>query len=90
MANEFANTPKQREVMKAVFACISEGFEPSARSIHARVSYGPDVTVHAIISSVKFLVKHGMLMPGEGKKWSRSTGGSTFVPTPMAYRVFKS
>jgi hypothetical protein len=83
------NTEKQQAIMKLVLAAADEGRFISLRELKAR--YAPDISTQAVICSISFLVKHGLVIKVYGEEHGEYKPGTTMYikPTPEAYSVYR-
>lgn len=80
----FRKTPKQHELMEAVLSAADRGEFLTIIGLKDAVSYGPEVTYQAILCSVGFLKKAGMIV------LERSGRFKIIKPTAEAYANFRS
>jgi hypothetical protein len=80
--NEFANSRKQREIMRLICEATSTGVEITTNDLCAGVSYGP-VSKQAITCSLRALERHGMI--ATTRHGNRS---ATIAPTTKGFTVF--
>ncbi|KAA5604421.1 hypothetical protein F1188_16310 [Roseospira marina] len=85
--SRLALTPKQREIMKCVLEATDAGEVLTIRGLKEKMSYGPDVTLQAIQSSIRYLEQHGVLVRSYEKIFSRRQ--VIVKPTLSGYRIFR-
>ena len=83
MSEGFQDSPKQRELMGLVLAAAGAGAFVTQQELHARVSYGPEVSIQAIQCSMRFLERHGMV---DRRRQGRER---IYVPTVAAYHRYR-
>lgn len=86
---DFNKTEKQMEVMDIVFKAASRGEFLSPKDIHSRLSYGKNCVYNSVISTLRYLRIHGMLVSVYGDHHGPYKQGymSYLKPTPKAYAV---
>jgi uncharacterized membrane protein len=57
----FKSTPKQREILSLICNALAKGEEITSADIHRKVSYGSTASRSAILCSIEFLEKHGLI-----------------------------
>jgi hypothetical protein len=82
---EFAQNDKQTEIMKLVMDTARDtGDFIELHELKGKLSYGPDVSKQAILCSLKFLEKHGLIAREHRKR-------KLYIkPTLEAFKVFVS
>lgn len=91
---EFQKTEKQMAVMNLLFEAMDKGEMLTPKQIHAKLTYGPDVSYPAIICTIRILRDtHGLIesVYGKDKRNGKFKPGRTsfLKPTIKAYRMFR-
>ena len=85
MAETFAGTDKQREIMSLVFAAADGGRDIEFWELKGALSYGPDVSKQAIQFSLRYLEQHGLIARKYG------VGRKLFIaPTMRAFQMLRT
>jgi Fe2+ or Zn2+ uptake regulation protein len=84
MSDEFRHTEKQTEIMTIVLNSASAGAFCTLQELRDKLSYGKDVSKQAVLCSLKFLAKHGML-----ERRHRGPKSMELIPTQQGYKVFR-
>lgn len=82
----FAQTEKQTEIMNLILKAADAGKHLSAHELHAQLSYRDKCTVNAVMCSLQFLEKHGLITK---RKRGDGTRRSDLLPTKLAYVYFR-
>lgn len=84
--DKFAQTEKQIEIMTLILKAADAGTHLSAHELHAQLSYRDACTVNAVLSSLKFLESHGLILRRKRKDGTRR---HEILPTKLAYVYFR-
>lgn len=77
-------TQKQHEMMEIILSAADKGEFLSCRSLYRRVSYKDAASYQAILCSIKYLERAGMIRP------EKSGRVKLLKPTSEAYAHFRS
>jgi hypothetical protein len=83
------NTQKQQKIMMLVLAAADEGRFISMRELKSR--YAPEVSNQAVLCSIGFLVRHGVVEKVYGETYGPFQRGALLYvkPTSLAYSLYR-
>lgn len=85
MAETFAGTDKQHEIMNLVFAAADGGRDIGFHELKGCLSYGAGITDQALQYSLRYLDWHGLIARKYGARRKL-----TIAPTLLAYQMLRS
>jgi len=86
---DFNKTAKQMEIMRVIFKAAGEGKFLSPKELHKLIAHGAECKYPALICSISYLRRHGMIESVYGDDHGPHQYGlkSYLKPTPKAYRT---